>query len=280
MSSNSRRTRDKVRPTMGAREQGQHANSLRRALERLRRGDTEAPPEAGEDPMTGSSPADRAIVEKALPFTMTGPARLQALVDAVRYSVDRGLAGSFVECGVWRGGSILAMILTLQELGRDDIDIHLFDTFEGMTAPTEHDVSEHDPPALEVWDQAQRDGQRAWSELFDDDQFNEEAVRRTVLSSGYPEGRVHLVKGPVEQTLPDNAPEGVALLRLDTDWYESTRHELEHLYPKLVQGGVLIIDDYGHWDGARRAVDEHLAQLGTPLLLNRIDYTARIAIKA
>ena len=65
------------------------------------------------------------------------------------------------------------------------------------------------------------------------------------------------------------------MLRLDTDWYESTRHELEHLMPLLQAGGVLIIDDYGHWQGARRAVDEYLDRTGMPLLLSRTDYSGR-----
>jgi O-methyltransferase len=83
----------------------------------------------------------------------------------------------------------------------------------------------------------------------------------------------------VERTLPDRAPAEIALLRLDTDWYESTRHELVHLYPRLSAGGVLIVDDYGHWAGAKRAVDEYLGEQAEPLLLHRIDYTGRIAIK-
>nr|AYC79427.1 hypothetical protein [uncultured bacterium] len=209
---------------------------------------------------------------------MTGPARLQSLVDAVRYCVRREIPGDFAECGVWRGGSVLAMILTLQELGAER-DIHLFDTFEGMTAPTEHDVSALDPPALETWEQARQENGRAWNELFDPALFNEDGVRETLLSTGYPAERLHLVRGTVEETLPASAPATMALLRLDTDWYESTKHELEHLYPRLAEGGVLIIDDYGHWDGARRAVDEYFDAHGRPLLLNRIDYTGRIAVK-
>jgi O-methyltransferase len=235
------------------------------------------PPGPGEGVL---APEDREIIDRALPYTMTGPARLQALVDAVRYCVARGVPGGFAECGVWRGGSVLAMILTLQELGRDDVEIHLYDTFEGMTVPTEHDTSRHDPPALEVWEEARRGGDRPWSELFDPERFNLDAVRETLLGTGYPANRIHFVQGPVEETLPEHAPESLALLRLDTDWYESTRHELEHLYPRLIDGGVLIIDDYGHWEGARRAVDEYLRRSGGPLLLNRIDYTGRIAVKA
>ncbi len=210
---------------------------------------------------------------------MTSVARLQALVDAVRYCASRGVSGAFVECGVWRGGSVLAMLLTLQELGQVDRDVYLFDTFQGMTAPTEHDVSRLDPPALAEWKAARARGERPWPGLFGPDQFDETTVRETVLATGYPPERLRFVRGPVEQTIPGHAPVEIALLRLDTDWYGSTRHELEHLYPRLAEAGVLIIDDYGHWEGARQAVDEYFASHGAPLLLNRIDYTGRIAVK-
>ena len=96
---------------------------------------------------------------------------------------------------------------------------------------------------------------------------------------GYPAERIHFVQGKVEETIPRVLPERIALLRLDTDWYESTRHELIHLYPKLCAGGVLVLDDYGHWQGSRKAVDEWMAQTGTRMLLNRVDYTGRIAVK-
>ena len=90
---------------------------------------------------------------------------------------------------------------------------------------------------------------------------------------------VEFVQGRVENTLPAAAPPEIAVLRLDTDWYESTRHELEHLYPRLVDGGVLIVDDYGYWQGARQAVDEYFGETGEAILLNRIDDTGRIAVK-
>jgi hypothetical protein len=101
-------------------------------------------------------------------------------------------------------------------------------------------------------------------------------VRFNIAKTQYPFERIVLVKGPVEKTRPDTVPESIALLRLDTDWYESTRHELTHLYPRLSSGGVLIVDDYGHWQGSRKAVDEFL---GGRLFLSRIDYTGRLAIK-
>jgi O-methyltransferase len=222
---------------------------------------------------------DGEIIARASRYSMTGEARLRALVDAVRYCVRRDVPGDFAECGVWRGGSVLAMILTLQELGVEDRDIHLFDTFEGMTEPTAHDVSAVDPPARQTWEEARSRNRRPWEELFDPQVFNESAVRETLLATGYPEHRLHLVRGAVEETLPGRAPERLALLRLDTDWYESTRHELVHLYPRLAEGGVLIVDDYGHWAGAKRAVDEYFGEQDPPVELRPIDYTGRIAVK-
>jgi O-methyltransferase len=238
-----------------------------------------APTEDQDWDKATTSPEDRAILDRAMPFTMTSPARVQAVIDAVRYCVRRGVPGDFAECGVWRGGSVLAMILTLQELGVSDRDVHLFDTFEGMTAPTDADTSPLDPPAAETWKEAEESGEKAWSFMFGDQVFNEDDVRETVLGTGYPAERVHFVKGPVEETLPAQAPERLALLRLDTDWYESTKAEMDHLYPRLSPGGVLIVDDYGHWEGARRAVEEHFDAHGNAILLSRIDYTGRIGVK-
>jgi hypothetical protein len=246
------------------------------ALRRLRRGGTAEPaPDLGQ-----VEDRNRAIVERCFPLSMTGVLRLDATVEAVRYCVAREVPGAFVECGVWRGGSLLAMLLTLQDLGVDDRDVYGFDTFTGMTEPTAHDTSaDGAPPAIDTWRESRARGERPWAGLFGEDVFGLESVRSTLSESGYPAERVHLVEGPVEQTLPGAAPDGIALLRLDTDWYESTRHELIHLYPRLVEGGVLIVDDYGHWHGARRAVDEYFAGQAAPPLLNRIDYTGRIAVK-
>ena len=104
-------------------------------------------------------------------------------------------------------------------------------------------------------------------------------VKRNVASTGYPMELVSFCKGRVEETIPTSAPPQIALLRLDTDWYESTKHELVHLYPRLVSDGVLIVDDYGFWRGARKAVDEYFRERHEKVLLNRIDDTGRIAIR-
>jgi hypothetical protein len=247
------------------------------ALRRLRERQPRDAERAAEHELAALDPADRPIVERALPYTMTGVPRLGALVGAVRYCVGRGLEGAFAECGVWRGGSVLAMILTLQELGADDREICVYDTFAGMTEPGEHDTSGRDQPARRTWSEARARGERAWGDLFADELVAEPVVRSTLLATGYDPALLRLVAGPVETTLPEHAPERLALLRLDTDWYESTRHELVHLYPRLVSGGVLIVDDYGHWEGCRRAVDEYFAEI--PLLLHPIDYSGRIAVK-
>jgi pyruvate dehydrogenase complex dehydrogenase (E1) component len=104
-------------------------------------------------------------------------------------------------------------------------------------------------------------------------------VKRNMSTIGYPEERIHYIQGKVESTIPGCIQDKIAILRLDTDWYESTAHELKHLYPRLVSGGVLIIDDYGYWQGARKAVDEFLAATPEKLLMHRIDNNGRGIVK-
>ena len=207
------------------------------------------------------------------PYTMTSKYALFALRRAVQYVVANQIPGDVVECGVWRGGSVMAIARTLVELGDTARTLHLFDTFEGMPPPTDADRSSAGEAAADLLEQNDRDTSTVWaySPL--------EEVRRNVARAGYPAARVAFVKGKVEDTIPAVAPAQVALLRLDTDWYESTRHELVHLYPRLAAGGVLIIDDYGYWQGARRAVDEFVAERKLKLLLNRVDHTAVLGVK-
>jgi hypothetical protein len=228
----------------------------------------------------GRLPADfdeqtRRVLDRVGQFTMTSPERIEALVNAARYVVNNGIEGDFVECGVWRGGSSMAAAIVFDELGATERQLYLYDTFEGMSTPTEEDVSiDGDDANLKFAERRRSSDSSDWcrSEL--------DEVKDNLYRTGYPPERMHFVKGKVETTIPSQAPAGpIAILRLDTDWYASTRHELEHLYPSLVSGGVLIIDDYGHWGGARKAVDEYIAAQGLCLLLTRVDYTARIAVK-
>jgi len=215
------------------------------------------------------------ILEEIRPYTMTSVERQVALLDAVDHAVANDVPGAFVECGVWRGGSVLAMIRRLQHLGAPPRHIHLFDTFEGMTAPTDADVSDFHPPASETW---ARSSGRPWPTLFGEQAFGEDQVRSLLAGTGYPASHLHVVVGDVSATLREAAPDEVAVLRLDTDWYESTRDELDVLYPKLAVGGVLIVDDYGHWRGSRQAIDEYFARVPRPLLV-AVDYTCRVGTK-
>lgn len=220
-------------------------------------------------------PGIRKTVERVRDFTMTSPYRIAALCEAVRYVIENRIEGDIVECGVWRGGSMMAVAETLVQLGETNRMLHLFDTFEGMTEPGAYDVAitGESARALLAATHDRTGADSVWCEA------PLEQVRRSLATTGYDAGRIAFVQGRVEDTLPANAPQRIALLRLDTDWYESTRHELEHLYPRLVPGGMLIIDDYGHWAGARRAVDEYVRENRLPLYLHRIDYSGRCAIK-
>ncbi|MGO9889087.1 MAG: TylF/MycF/NovP-related O-methyltransferase [Solirubrobacteraceae bacterium] len=216
------------------------------------------------------SPDHRALYARVGPYTQTSLERVVALADAVEYVVRRDIPGDFVECGVWRGGSSMAVALTLLRLGVSDRRLWLYDTFGTMPPAGEHDRDYAGQPmtpgALDPVNNASQTSGLTLPE-----------VQRAMASTGYPSERVTYVAGLVEQTIPSSGPERVALLRLDTDWYESTRHELAELYPRLERGGVLLIDDYGHFAGARKAVDEYFAT--DPILLSRIDYTGRLAIK-
>jgi O-methyltransferase len=206
--------------------------------------------------------------------TMTSPERLFALIQAVRHVSTAAIAGDVVECGVWRGGSMMAAARTLLECEDVSRQLYLFDTFGGMSSPTDKDVAVDGQTALELMSTARKDDPTTalcYASIDD--------VKSGMLSTGYPAARMHFVKGNVEDSIPAYAPETIAILRLDTDWYESTRHEMAHLFPRLVRGGVLIVDDYGHWKGCRQAVDEYLEANGISLLLNRVDYTGRIAVK-
>jgi O-methyltransferase len=219
-------------------------------------------------------PSLAAIVKRVRRDTLTSAERIAAVCDATSYIVRAGIDGAFAECGVWRGGSMMAVALTLIEHGETGRDLYLYDTFTGMTEPTAEDRSSpYDGYSPHRRWRRHRALRREWAGV------PASVVRERIRSTGYPPERIHLIEGMVEDTLPAAGPDRIALLRLDTDWYASTKHELVSLYPRLAPGGVLIVDDYGHYEGARRAVDEYLSEAGEPLLLNRIDYTGRIAVK-
>ncbi|MFH9757099.1 TylF/MycF family methyltransferase [Streptomyces griseus] len=211
------------------------------------------------------------IIRAVKPYSMTSPERLNAFILATRHIARHNIPGDIVECGVWRGGSMQACARTLLSVGETERDLYLFDTYEGMTPPTAEDLRRDGRPAQELLDAQDKD-RPIWAVASLED------VKAGFENIPYPKERVHYVQGRVEDTVPAQAPEQISILRLDTDWYASTKHELDHLYGRLVSGGVLLIDDYGYWQGSRQAVDEFLDKTGEQLLLLRMD-EGRIAVK-
>ena len=220
-------------------------------------------------------PEFEAIYAAVKTFTMTSIERLYALYKAVEYVAKSRVPGDLLECGAWRGGSMMLVAHTLKALGDRQRRIYLFDTFEGHPKPdAEFDVDLWGNPAIADWRKYRRsDETSGWAYVSIDE------VRANMVSTGYPMDNVVLVKGMVERTAATSTPERLALLRLDTDWYESTRVALDVMYPRLSDNGVLIADDYGHYLGQRKALDEYFEQAATFPLLTRIDYGCRLAIK-
>lgn len=209
------------------------------------------------------------------PYTMTSVERMYALYKAVLYVLDNNIEGSFVECGVWRGGSSMLIAKMLVDKQVRNRKLYMYDTFEGMSEPTQHDVDYHGEDAkLLLNKSAKEDPTSIW--CYSD----YEEVNNNMLKTGLSSDQFEMIKGMVEDTIPEKMNfNKIALLRLDTDFYESTKHELIHLYPLLTESGVIIIDDYGHWQGCRKAVDEYFKNNNINILLNRIDNTGRVGIK-
>ncbi len=224
-------------------------------------------------PLDMTEPAFIDFYNKCKNYSVCSVEPMYALFKAVEYVVRNKISGDLVECGVYKGGSAMMMAYSLMHFNDTNRKICLYDTFEGMSEPTDHDIDIEDHYAGDLLKTGNQEdnGVLCYSPI--------EEVRRNMESTGYNKENLVFVKGKVEDTIPNNVSEKISLLRLDTDWYESTYHELVHLYPLLVKDGVLIIDDYGHWKGARKAVDKYFKSRSVNMLLNRVDYTVRTGIK-
>ena len=211
---------------------------------------------------------------KCKDYTMTSIERMYALYKSVQYVIDREIPGDFVECGVWKGGSTMIIAHTLLKMKEQNRKIYLYDTYEGMTKPTEKDkIISGSLDTLDLWEKHQKNGYNGLSYSPLDE------VKKNMHSTGYPQKQLVFIKGKVEDTIPEVIPEQIALLRLDTDWYASTYHELKHLYKLLSNRGVLIIDDYGYCAGSKEAVDRYFKKNKINVLLNRIDSSGRVCVK-
>lgn len=205
------------------------------------------------------------------PFTMTSEDRIIDLFKSLEYIRINDVSGDLVECGVWKGGNILGMMEYLYHHNMLDRKIWLYDTFEGMTKPSEYDVDLNNTSADHVI--LKNNFYNCYSSI--------DEVRSNLKLSKFESEKLIFVVGDICQTLTDvkNIPNRISLLRLDTDWYESTKKEMEVLYPKLVDKGVLIVDDYGHWKGAKKAVDDYIFSENLNLHIEKIDYTGIKIIK-
>ena len=214
------------------------------------------------------------IYEECHQYTMTSIEKMYSLYEAVNYIIARGIEGDFIECGVWKGGSAMLIAHVLNRLGVQDRKIYLYDTYEGMSPPTEEDV--HILSGLSASEILERD-YGGNSSLWCHAGISE--TKSNMESTSFPMSKIEFIKGRVEDTIPETIPKNIALLRLDTDFYESTLHELEYLYPLLSPGGIVLFDDYGFWEGQKKAVDQYFKTNNIRQLLHRIDYSGRIAQK-
>ena len=223
------------------------------------------PPDLSEDEID--------IINRVRPFTMTRIERIVALIRAIKYLLKANIPGDIAECGVWRGGSMMAVALTLLQAGENSRQLFLYDTFKGMPAPLPEDKYYDGRSASAMLASIPKDT-GIWCYAGIDE------VKKNLLSTGYPENNLHFFMGRIEDTIPNRETTSLSLLRIDTDWYESTKHGLYHLYPILNHKGILILDDYGCWQGAKLATDEYFKSQGISVFLNRIDYSGRLIIKS
>jgi hypothetical protein len=208
-------------------------------------------------------------------LSMVSLAGLFSTLAAAKYVAENDIDGDFVECGVWRGGNSIIAAEIFRRYSTQK-RVFLFDTFKGMTEPTQHDRSvENDQPALKEYIRLQGETHNLWC-FAPLDEVRGNFRRRNLLDQN-----VVFVEGPVEKTLlqSDLVPPRISFLRLDTDWYESTKVELEVLYPSLTKGGVLVIDDYGYWSGSKKATDEYFSIRKPRPLFHATDDTRRIGVK-
>ena len=214
------------------------------------------------------------ILKNISDYSMSTPANHWAIVQSIKHIKNNSIKGDLVECGVWKGGNLILFKKLIDQYKLDKI-IFAFDTFEGMPKPSSEDYDLKDIEAEKIYNSYKnKDIKWCYSAL--------EEVKENIFKF-YPNSKesFKFIEGKVENTLnkPENLPDEISLLRLDTDFYESTKIELEILYPKLSSGGVLIIDDYGHWKGSKKAVDEYFNLKESFLWFHRIDYASRLYIK-
>jgi hypothetical protein len=195
------------------------------------------------------------------PFTLCSEERTLATIDATEYIIKNNIPGDIIECGVWRGGQVIAIILTLNELNITNRQIYLYDTFAGMPPP-----GVQEPKAIKKFKKFkyQADSGSNWCRA------EIEEVKNNINKFNYNTNNIHFIKGKVEDTIPNNYHKSIALLRIDTDWYSSHKVILNNLCPLISKNGVLLLDDYNFWEGAKIAVDSYFSNIEIKLTADNI----------
>jgi len=186
--------------------------------------------------------------------------------DAIEYILKNNVEGDIVECGVYQGEF---EYMWIKELIKHNAvrDIYMYDTFKGLVEPSEHDYTCNDAT---LYSSTANEVHTYWKNNIINEDTNNwcfaplDYVKNRLNSTGYAENKLHYIVGDVMETLKDkkNIPEKISILRLDTDWYESSKFELECMYENVVTGGVIIFDDYYHWNGQRKATDDFFKKIG------------------
>lgn len=203
---------------------------------------------------------DLEILEKCREFTMTSRERQFQTLSSIEHTIKNDIKGDIVEIGVWRGGTVMIMLYKLMQLGVTDRDVHLYDTFTGMTEASEFDREHNGTHANQIWNLVKCEAG------FDD-------VLANITSVGYPMDKIHFHVGDIRQVKMEDVPETIGLLRLDNDWFELYKFEMPIFVPRVSPNGIVTIDDYGHWNGCRKAVDEYIASACPGKELHVIDNT-------
>jgi hypothetical protein len=213
---------------------------------------------------------EKKLINKCLQYSMTNFERMWSLIQSFHHVRQESLVGDFVECGVWKGGNIILLKKLIEKFNLKK-NIYGFDTFEGMVEPSFYDVNYNNKSAKRMFDEHKKK-EIGFAMCSIDD------VKRNIKKSTKTDN-IFLIKGKVENTLMNKKklPKKISILRLDTDFYESTKIELEILFPRLVKGGVLIVDDYGFWKGAKKAVDEYFCDYRQ--FMHYVDHSCRLLIK-
>ncbi|MBI3551715.1 MAG: class I SAM-dependent methyltransferase [Elusimicrobia bacterium] len=229
----------------------------------------------------------RRLIEKVRPYTMLPDERLITLYQQVVHCESAGVPGDFVECGVWKGGAVALMALANLKRGAARRSIHLFDAFTQICEPDKAvDGAKAVRQAREFGRGGSAEGRMRPLEGFYDSmggpgtlEGNKDLLERQVR---YDPAFLHYHRGWFQETMPQDAPKigRIAILRLDGDWYASTKVCLEHLYDKVVKGGFVVVDDYGCYEGCRKAVDEFRSERKIADYLHHIDADGRYWLKS